>query len=352
MATAYEVTVEPVGRKIDCREDQPILDACLRAGIWLPHACTHGTCGTCKAEVLDGEVDHGDSSAFALMDFEREEGKALICTACPRSDLVIEGDVEEEEGVTTYPVADYTGVVTAIEDCAADTRRLLIDLGRALKFNPGQYVSIEVPGAHATRSYSMANPPSEPRRIELHIRRTPDGLASDGWIFKSLAVGDQVHLSGPYGRFFLRGARAEPILLIAGGTGLAPIKSMVRHILELGLDRTITLYQGARTTDMIYDVEYFTGLAKRYPDRFTYRPCLSDEQHAGYATGNVTDVLDADIPTCRGHVAYICGPPPMVDAALKTLMRKRLFPRDIYREDFYDASDKATGGVRSPLLKR
>jgi phenol/toluene 2-monooxygenase (NADH) P5/A5 len=348
----YRVTVQPLGQEVTCREDQPILDACLRAGIWLPHACTHGTCGTCKAEVTEGEVDHGDSSAFALMDFERDDGKALICTACPRSDVVIEADVDEEEGVVTYPVADYTGTVAAIEDCAADTRRLLIDLDRDLAFNPGQYVSLAVPGTRETRTYSLASPPSQPRRIELHVRRTPGGLASDGWIFSTLAARDQIILSGPYGRFFLRQAREEPMLMIAGGTGLAPIKSIIAHLMETGPDRRCTLYQGARTASMLYDSDYFTELAARHPDHFRYRPCLSEEHAPGHAHGNVTDVLDADLPTCAGHVAYVCGPPPMVEAALKTLMRKRLFPRDIYREDFYDASDKAAGGIRSPLLKR
>ncbi|KWW97604.1 oxidoreductase [Carbonactinospora thermoautotrophica] len=352
MPATYRVTVEPLGQQVDCREDQPILDACLRAGIWLPHACTHGTCGTCKVEILDGEVDHGDASTFALMDFERDEGKTLLCCARPRSDVTIEGDVEVEEGVTTYPVRDFVGTVAAVEDCATDTRRLLIDLDHDIAFNPGQYVSLEVPGTGVSRTYSMANPPAESRRIELHIRRTPGGLASDGWIFKTLAPGDTVRLSGPYGRFFWRPARTEPAICIAGGTGLAPIKAMIRHVLETGADREIILYHGGRTAAHMYDVDYFRALEEAHPDRFRYRPCLSDEQAAGYQTGLVTDVLAAEMDTCRGHVAYVCGPPPMVEAALRTLMAKRLFPRDIYREDFYDASDKAAANVRSPLLKR
>jgi phenol hydroxylase P5 protein len=196
----------------------------------------------------------------------------------------------------------------------------------------------------------MANPPSEPGRIELQIRRTPGGLGTDGWIFKSLAVGDTVRLSGPYGRFFHRQARTEPAILIGGGTGLAPLKSIVRHVLESGLPQRLYLYQGARTEADLYDVEFFRDLEAKSPEQFTYRPCLSGQEWEG-AQGLVTDVVADDFPTCRGHTAYLCGPPPMVEAALKTLMKKRLFPKDIYREDFFDASDKATGGVRSPLLK-
>ncbi|MYZ06557.1 2Fe-2S iron-sulfur cluster binding domain-containing protein [Streptomyces sp. SID2999] len=353
MATSYRVTVEPVGKEVLCREDQPILDACLRAGIWLPHSCTHGTCGTCKAEVLDGEVDHGGSSSFALMDFERDEGRTLLCCATPRSDVTIEGDVEEEEGVEHFPVRDFTATVVSLDDIATDTRRIVLGLDSDLEFNPGQYLQVAVPGKGVTRTYSMANAPSEPRRVELHVRRTPGGVATDGWIFSTLQVGDEIALAGPYGKFFYREARDEPAVLIAGGTGLAPMKSIIRRVLESDLRRTLVLYQGARTADQFYDRDFFAALAKEHPGRFDYRPCLSDEEHPDFAHGTVLDVLDADRPTLSGHVGYLCGPPPMVEAAMKLLMRKRLFPRDIYREDFLDERDKAQGsGVRSPLLKR
>ncbi|HZQ28547.1 MAG TPA: 2Fe-2S iron-sulfur cluster binding domain-containing protein [Acidimicrobiales bacterium] len=349
--TPHTIRVEPLGQEVECREDQSILDACLRAGIWLPHACTHGTCGTCKADLLAGEVDHGESSAFALMDFERDEGKVLLCSASPRSDVTIEGDVDLEPGLVFHAVRDFEGTVTTIEECARETLRLAVELDEPIEFSAGQYVSIHVPGTTVTRTYSMANPPSEKRRLELHIRRTPGGVATDGWIFASLREGDRVRLSGPYGRFMFRPARPEPAIMIAGGTGLAPIKSMIRHALEEGLGQELYLYQGARTLADLYDVDFFTDLAAAHPGQFTYRPCLSDEPWDG-PCGMVTDVLAADFERCRGFVAYVCGPPPMVDAGIKTLMAKRLFPRDIYREDFFDQSDKATGGIRSPLLKR
>lgn len=351
MSESYTITVEPLEHEVECRSDQAILDACLRAGVWLPHACTHGTCGTCKVQVLEGDVEHNDSSDFALMEFERNEGKTLICVATPTSDVVIEADVDVEEGVTYHPVKDFTGTVASVEDVARETRRLYLDLDDEIRFNPGQYVTVDVSGSDQTRTYSMANPPAEPSGIELQVRRTPGGLATDGWIFKTLQAGERIHLSGPYGRFFLREARSEPAILVGGGTGLAPLKSIVRHVLEGGLDHRLYLYQGARTQADLYDVEFFRGLEKAHPDQFTYRPCLSDEQWDG-PMGLVTDVVDSDFESCKWHTAYLCGPPPMVEAAMKTFMKKRLFPKDIYREDFFDASDKATGGVRSPLLKR
>ncbi len=197
----------------------------------------------------------------------------------------------------------------------------------------------------------MATPPSNADAIELQIRRTPGGLATDGWVFAGLAEGDQVELSGPYGRFFLREERAEPAILIGGGTGLAPLKAMVRHVLETGAPQRLYLYHGARTQADLYDVDYFTDLEARSGGQLSYRPVLSDDVVEGIRHGNVTDAVDADFDTCAGHVAYLCGPPPMVEAALKTLMGKRLFPRDIYREDFFDNSDKSGGAVRSPLLR-
>jgi phenol hydroxylase P5 protein len=354
MTMEYRITVEPLGREVTCREDQTILDACLRAGVWVPHSCTHGTCATCKAEVLDGEVDHGEASSFALMDFERDEGKTLLCVCKPRSDVTIEADIDADDAIDVHPVDDYRGVLVAMEDVALDTRRLRIELDRDLTFNAGQYMALSIPGhAGVTRTYSMANIPTEPRVLEFQIRRTKDGLATDGWIFKDLAVGDPINLSGPYGRFVLRTDRGEPSVLIAGGTGLAPIASMIRHALENDIDEIghLTLYQGARTREWMYDVERFRALAIAYPDRFTYRPCLSEEVAEGFESGLVTDVLNANHDTLKGHIGYVCGPPGMVEAALKTLMLKRLFPRDIYKEEFLDAS-AAASVVRSPLIKR
>lgn len=347
----HTITVEPLGVEVSCRADQSILEACLRQGVNLPHACTHGTCATCKVEVLDGDVDLGEASAFALLDSERAEGKALICTARPKSDVTIEADVEEEEGVVFHPVRDFTATVTRVEDCANDIRRLELQLDGDIQFNAGQYVQVKIPGRSVTRSWSVATPPACSDKIELNIRRIAGGLATDGWVFAGLSAGEQVAISGPYGRFFLREQRTEPAILIGGGTGLAPLKSIVRHVLETGAPHRLYLYHGARTRADLYDVDYFTDLEARSGGQLSYRPVLSEEAVGGIRHGNVTDAVEEDFETCGGHVAYLCGPPPMVEAALKMLMKKRLFPRDMYREDFFDTSDNATGGVRSPLLR-
>ncbi|GAB3062295.1 phenol 2-monooxygenase domain-containing protein [Intrasporangium mesophilum] len=356
----FTITVEPLGREIACREDQTILDACLRNGVWLPHSCTHGTCATCKCDIVEGDVDHGDASSFALMDFERDEGRMLACCAKPRSDVTIEADIDVDEDIEVHPVQDFTGTVVALDEIAKDTRRLLVRLDRPMAFNAGQYLKFEVPGTGADRTYSIASPPTEQCVLEFHIRRTPGGLASDGWVFSTMSVGDTIRLSGPYGRFVLKVGDERDAVLVAGGTGLAPIKSMIRHALENGAYAGhITLYQGGRSREWLYDVEEFRRLEAEHPARFTYRPCLSEETALDvgedaerYGYGLVTDVIAGDHATLSGGAGYLCGPPPMVEAALKTLMSRRLFPRDIYREDFFDESDKASGGLRSPLIKR
>ena len=282
-----------------------ILDACLRNGVWLPHSCTHGTCATCKAEVLDGDVDHGAASTFALMDYERDEGKLLPCVACPRSDVVIEADIDVDESVEVFPVQDYTGTVVELEEIALHTRRLVIELDREIGFNAGQYLKFQVPARDGLpavdRTWSIASPPTETRRLEFHVRNVPGGRGTDGWVFGGLTPGDTVSVAGPYGRFVLKTDDDRHAILVGGGTGLAPLKSMVRHALENdAYDGRLTLYQGARTREWLYDVAYFRSLADQFPDRFTYRPCLSEETAAdcgadatAYGFGMVTDVIAA-----------------------------------------------------------
>jgi phenol/toluene 2-monooxygenase (NADH) P5/A5 len=349
--TSYTVRIEPLGAEVSCRADQTVLDACLREGIWLPHACTHGTCGTCKAEIVDGEVDFGDASQYALLESERAEGCALLCVAKPRCDLIVEGEVDAEEGVDIHPVRDHSGVVGSLTDVAPEVRRLIIDLDTPLAFNPGQYVQLNVPNGEQ-RPYSIASTPADPNRIELHVKRSPGGLATDGWIFQSLATGDRVALSGPYGRFSFRSARPEPILLLGCGTGLAPLKSMLKHLVEAGSERPVVLYHGVATKAHLYDHEWLQSVAAQY-DWFSYRPALSRDSWQG-RTGRVPDLLAQDYPRAAGHVAYICGSPAMVADTVKALMKARLFPRDIYREDFFDSADRASGAtlVRGPLIRR
>ena len=176
---SYQVTIEPLGQVIEVAEGQTILDASLRAGIYLPHACCHGLCATCKVQIVDGEVEHGEASTFALMDFEREENKCLACCAVPQSDLTIEADVEVEPDARNLPVQDYGGVVTRIEDLTPTIKGVWIRLRgtEPLRFQAGQYINLEVP-QHGHRAFSLANPPSSGADIELNVRLVPGGAAT------------------------------------------------------------------------------------------------------------------------------------------------------------------------------
>lgn len=355
MTETFTVRVEPIGTDVQCREDQTVLDACLRDGIWLPHACTHGTCGTCKAEVLEGEIDFGDASPYALLESERDEGAALICVARPKGDLVIEGEVDVEEGVDVHPVRDHSGTVAVLEAIAPQVRRLVVELDSPLAFNPGQYVQLDLPGGDS-RPYSIASTPADPQRIELHVKRSQDGAATDGWIFKDLAVGTPVTLSGPYGRFSYRPLRDKPLLLLGSGTGMAPLVSILKHIIETqeetGWENDVVLYHGVATEADLYDRAWLEQMEEEH-DWFSYRPAISREECNG-RQGRVPELLAEDFPRAGGNVAYICGNPAMVEDTMRALMKARLFPRDIYREDFFDSADRAAGAhvVRSPLIRR
>jgi NAD(P)H-flavin reductase/ferredoxin len=340
----HTIRLQTLGRQTSCRTDQSLLDAYLRENVWLPHGCTQGTCGSCKLRVLDGEFDHGDAPAFTLTPEERAQGIALACQATPRSDLLVEPLAEvSDDGVVRHPLRDLTGTVVELADIARETRRVVVELSEAMPFNAGQYAELRVPGTDVWRQYSMANPPSETHRLEFHVRRTPGGIASDGWVFSSLSVGDTVDVRGPLGVFGLCVPQEEPAILIAGGTGLAPMKSIVLNALAEGLVPELYLYHGGRTEADLYDGDLFRALAAEHPN-FHYRPCLSEQQWDG-ACGMVTDVVYEDFPSCKGMSAHLCGPPAMVEAAGKVLKRRRMAPRLVFKEEFTDAADLAAASA-------
>lgn len=350
---SHTLTIASTGDELEVAQGQTILDACLRAGIWLPHACCHGLCATCKIDIADGEIDHGEASAFALMDSEREEGKALACCARLESDVTIDVEIEEDPDAISIPVEDYEGTVTRIEALTPTIRGIRIALDRPLRFQAGQYVNLEIGGDPAlTRAFSIANPPSDAQTVELNVRIVPGGRGTT-WLHENLREGDRVRLAGPYGRFFVRRSARRPMLFIAGGSGLSSPRSMILDLMEQGEDQPITLVYGARNRAELYHHADFTALAAANPG-FTYVPALSDEPegsdwtgHRGFAHEAARDAFANDF---RGLTAYLCGPPPMIEAAIATLMQGRLFERDIHTEKFFSAAD--TQNPRSPLFRR
>lgn len=348
---SYELTIEPLGQTIEIEEDQTILDAALRAGIYLPHACCHGLCATCKVQVLEGEVDHGEASTFALMDFEREEMKTLACCAIPQSDIVIEADIDEEPDALGLPVQDFAGTVERIEDLTPTIKGIWVRLDdpAAFRFQAGQYVNLHIDGQEKlSRPFSIANPPCDNELVELNIRFVPGGQATT-YIHETLAEGDRVTVSGPYGRFFVRKSRETPLLFLAGGSGLSSPRSMILDLLDEGCELPITLVYGARNRDELYYHDAFVKLAAEHAN-FTYVPALSEGEWDG-ETGFVHEVAARHFNNdFRGHTAYLCGPPMMIDACISGLIQGRLFERDIFLEKFISAADAQQ--ARSPFFKK
>ncbi len=339
----FAVTVG--GNRVDCAADQTLLDACLRAGVWMPNSCNQGTCGTCKFRVLSGEVDHGASPLQTLTEEERAAGLALACQARPVTDLAMHSP--GPSGRSVHPLRDLVATVLEISDIARDTRRVTLALAEPLAFEAGQYVELVVPGSGERRQYSLANTADENKVLELHVKRVADGMATDRWIFDGLAPGDRVEASGPLGDFHLPPAADDdggPMVLVGGGTGLAPLVGLARTALRRHPERRLLLYHGVRGAADLYDLERFAELAERYP-HFRFEPVLSEEPDAAYRSGFPTDAFLEDVPSARGWSGWLCGPPPMVQAGVKAFKRRRMAPRSIHRENFTPADALGNPGT-------
>lgn len=349
----YQLTVEPLGQVIEVKEGQSLLDAALRHGIWLPHACCHGLCATCKVQVIEGEFEHGNPSPFALMDSEREENKCLACCATPASDLVIEAEIEVDEDSRQIPLRDFEAVVESISDLTPTIKGIAMRvISEQMDFQAGQYINLQVPGFEQPRAFSIASAPGD-SLLELHVRKVPGGLATT-YIHESLEVGQRLRFSGPLGRFYVRRSDPRPLIFIAGGSGLSSPKSMILDMLESGDRRQIHLLHGARNQAELYYADLFRSLEREHPN-FTYVPVLSDEPvdsawagRKGFVHEVAEAVFNGDF---REHKAYLCGPPPMIEASVRALMKGRLFERDIYLEKFFSAADADKREARSPLFR-
>lgn len=351
----YQLTIEPLGATIEVEDGQTLLDAALRQGIYIPHACGHGLCGTCKVQVCDGEVDHGHANPFALMDFERDAGKTLACCATLQSDGTIEADIEEDPDAQAIPVRDFHTTVSRIAHLTPTIKGLFLKLDQPMHFQAGQYVQVVIPGVEGSRAFSIANAPAHVQtsgEIELNVRIVAGGAATT-WLHQNLTVGSRLQISGPYGRFFVRKSTQVLTIFMAGGSGLSSPRAMIHDLLEDESQQPMTLLYGQRTREELYYDDEFRALAAKHP-HFTYVPTLSGEPEDSDWTGArgfVHDVAKEHFGgTFMGHHAYLCGPPVMIEACIATLMQGRLYERDIYTEKFLSAAD--TGQQRSPLFKR
>ena len=338
MAERHRVKFEPVDIEIDVERGETVLDAAFRQGITLAHGCKEGQCAACKAFVIDGEVDLAKYSNFALSDAEREDGYTLLCKTHVYEDTTIELLHFDEDLIRSgIPIRTFATEVAEIQELTHDIRRLRLNLvdGTPFTFHAGQYVDVHVPNSDSKRAYSMANTPSQSDRVELIIRLYPGGHFSE-LLSDRLKPGDTVDVTGPFGTCTLRDNSERDIIMIGGGAGMAPLWSLANTLAERNSERSISFYYGARACRDLFFGDEMRGLGERLP-HFRSTVALSELAPGDEWTGEVgfiTDVIDKLEPDLSEHEAYVCGPPPMVDAATALLERRGVPPDRIYVDKF------------------
>ena len=345
MADKHVVRFEPVGIEIEVGEDQTILRAAAEQGIMLMHGCKEGQCSSCKSFVLDGDdIELDKYSTFALPDYEREEGFTLLCRAHPYEDVTIELLNFDEDMIRSgLPIQEAVAEVVSIDPVTHDMRHLVLRLvePQEIKFFPGQYLDFTIPGTEATRSFSMANTSSrEDGRLEFVIKVYPDGLFSH-FLDTQLAVGDRLDITGPFGVFTLREGHDTDLIFVGGGAGMAPILSLLRSMAERGIERKATFYYGARGRRDLCFEEELRALEETLP-AFRYVPALSEPVEGDGWDGEVgliTAVVQRHEAGLKGAHAYVCGPPPMVEAAMPLLTRLGVPEKHVYYDKFTTTGD-------------
>jgi propane monooxygenase reductase subunit len=344
----YTVRLNPVGVEFEVEEGETVLNAAFRQGISLPHGCKEGQCSACKCQLLDGEVEMLKYSTFALNDGERDQGGILLCRTIAYSDMEVELlNFDEELLSKSIPVKDYAGRITNVERLTHDIRSIEISLSAPMKFWAGQYADITVTtkaGETITRSFSMANTPEQTEKLHFIIKKYPEGKFSGELDGGGIDVGAEVQVRGPFGNCFRREDRAGAIILVAAGTGMSPIWSILRDHVASGEKRPVHFFYGARTQADLFYLDKIDEVLQRYPG-VTFTPVLShadDDDSWDGARGFVHEVVKQKLQELGidgdGDV-YACGPPPMIDALSPVLFMQDFDPDRI----FFDRFTPSTG---------
>ncbi len=334
----FQVTVEPSGRQFPCDDDETVLEAALRAGIGLPYGCKNGACGSCKGKLLGGSVVHRGHQQRALSAAEEAQGLSLFCCAQPRSDITIEA--REVAGATDFPVKKMPARVIALEHLAPDVIAMTLQLpaNEKLAYRAGQYIEFILKDGQR-RSYSLANAPHIDAPLTLHIRHLPGGLFTDQ-VFGTLKARDIVRIEGPQGTFFMREDSDKPMLLLASGTGFAPLKAIVEHALHGQSQRPMVLYWGGRRPPDLYMLDWCEQTARAHP-QFRYVPVVSDalaEDGWSGRSGLVHRAAMSDLPDMHNYQVYACGAPPMVEAAKTEFVARCGLPADEFFADAFTSA--------------
>jgi len=329
-----QVRLEPSGRIFTVLPGETVLEAALRQNVGLPYGCRNGACGACKGTLKSGSLAYGEHQDRAISTAEKAAGKALTCCTKPQSDLVLE--IRELAGLKDLAIRTLPARVERIEMPAEDVAILFLKLPAAerLQFLAGQYIDVLMKGG-VRRSYSMANAPHDDTHLQLHVRRTPGGAFSK-YVFEEMKERAIIRFEGPFGGFYLREDSDKPMILVAGGTGFAPVKAVIEHALHKGIDRQMVLYWGVRSLVDLYLPELPVKWQEEN-DNFTFIPVLSDpgpEDDWLGRTGFVHQAVLDDFPSLAGYQVYACGAPAMTDIAKKDFVLQRGLAED---EFFCDA---------------
>jgi len=343
----FQVTIRSSGHTFSVDNDESILDAALRQGIILPYGCRNGACGSCMGSIASGSVAYMQGLPAALNEADAAQNKALFCQARAQSDLEIivrEVDAAKDLEVKTLPCR-----VEKLEHLAHDVIRIYLKLpsSERMQFLAGQYIDVLIKG-HEPRAFSIANAPHDDEFVELHIRYVEGGLFTDQ-VFHSMKEKAMWRVRGPLGTFFLREDSDRPAILIGGGTGFAPIKGILEHAFEIGIDKPLHLYWGVRAKRDLYLDKLPQAWLEQYPN-FSYTPVLSepmeDDNWSG-ATGFVTDTVITDYPELSGYDIYMSGPPVMVEAGHKLFMQHGLDSSRFFSDAFeYAAVAESIKGLK------
>jgi naphthalene 1,2-dioxygenase ferredoxin reductase component len=324
-----EILVQPLQRILSVRPGVNLLEALRENQVPVSYSCTAGRCGTCRCKVIEGEVlESGHDSARPQG--VQQERYVLACQTFVTEPCTIE--IPEPDEVVVHPARILKATVVAVESMTHDIRRLQLKPARPLEFSPGQYAQLQFTPEHV-RPYSMAGLSSD-ELLEFHVRVVPGGRVS-GYIANQLKVGDTVRVSGPMGSAYLRRKHTGPVLCVAGGTGLAPILSIIRGAEQAGMNNAIHLYFGVRSARDVYGLPWLHELRERYPQLQPHVVVTAGDQLPGQRNGLVTDAIAKDWGDLSGWRAYLCGSPPMVEATTLLAQQKKLAPEKIYADAFY-----------------
>jgi len=343
---SFEVKVQPSGHVFEVDDEETVLEAALRQGFALPYGCRNGACGSCMGNLIAGEVDYGPKRPPALTEADEAAGRALFCQAVPVTDLEIE--VKEIAAARDIEVKTLPSRVISLQRLAHDVMEMQLKLpaSERLQFLAGQYVDILLKDGRR-RSYSLANPPSVDDHLELHVRHVPGGHFSDR-VFGELKEKALLRIQGPLGSFFLREDSERPIVLVGGGTGFAPLKAIIEHAFDRGVDRPMHLYWGVRARRDLYMDELARSWARDH-EGFAYTPVLSEPQEGDDwqgRTGFVHEAVVADYPDLSAYEVYMSGPPPMIEAGRQAFIEHGLVADHLFYDSFEYAAD-ARAGIES-----